>query len=37
MKWTWLLITISAGTFGDLMTAKGMVAHGEIEDFRLEV
>lgn len=33
MTWIWLLISVTAGTFGDLMTAKGMTEHGDIEDF----
>lgn len=33
MKWVWLLISITASTFGDLMTAKGMAEHGDIESF----
>lgn len=33
MKWVWLTITVVTSTFGDLMSAKGMVAHGEVEHF----
>ncbi|MBV8811262.1 MAG: EamA family transporter [Acidobacteriaceae bacterium] len=33
MKWLWLAISVLAGTFGDLMTARGMAEHREIEDF----
>ncbi len=33
MTWIWLLISVTASTFGDLMTAKGMAEHGDIEDF----
>jgi drug/metabolite transporter (DMT)-like permease len=33
MKWVWLLISVIAATFGDLMTAKGMSEHGEPESF----
>ena len=33
MRWTWLAITVLSGTVGDLVSAKGMVAHGEIEHF----
>jgi transporter family protein len=33
MKWTWLLISVISGTFGDLLSAKGMAIHGEIHDF----
>ena len=32
MRWVWLTISVVAGTFGDLMTAKGMSEH-DIEDF----
>lgn len=33
MKWVWLAITVLSGTVGDLASAKGMAAHGEIEHF----
>ncbi len=33
MKWTWLAITVMSGTVGDLVSAKGMAAHGEVEHF----
>lgn len=33
MKWIWLAITVLSSTAGDLICAKGMVAHGEIEHF----
>ncbi|HLG99392.1 MAG TPA: EamA family transporter [Bryobacteraceae bacterium] len=33
MKWMWLAITVLSSTAGDLASAKGMVAHGEIEHF----
>lgn len=33
MKWTWLAITALSSTAGDLLSAKGMVEHGEIEHF----
>lgn len=33
MRWTWLAITVLSSTAGDLVSAKGMVAHGEIEHF----
>jgi drug/metabolite transporter (DMT)-like permease len=36
MKWVWLAITVLSSTVGDLMSAKGMVAHGEIEHFGAE-
>lgn len=32
MKWMWVLITVLASTVGDLISAKGMVQHGEIRD-----
>jgi len=28
----WVMVTVLGGTLGDLMTAKGMAMHGEIED-----
>lgn len=33
MRWTWVFVTIIAGTAGDLFSAKGMALHGEIDDF----
>lgn len=33
MRWTWLAITVLSSTVGDLVSAKGMIAHGEIEHF----
>jgi uncharacterized membrane protein len=33
VKWLWLAVTIASGTAGDLISAKGMIAHGEIEHF----
>lgn len=33
MKWLWLVISVLTSTVGDLMTAKGMSEHGEIQDF----
>jgi drug/metabolite transporter (DMT)-like permease len=32
MKWLWVFITVAASTVGDLISAKGMVQHGEIQD-----
>ena len=32
--WAWLAITVLSGTIGDLVSAKGMLDHGEIEHFR---
>ena len=32
MRWVWVMVTVLGGTLGDLMTAKGMAMHGEIED-----
>lgn len=32
MKWVFLAISVVLGTFGDMLTAKGMSAHG-IENF----
>ena len=33
MRWAWLAATVLTGTIGDLISAKGMVAHGEMEHF----
>lgn len=33
MRWIFLAITVLSSTAGDLVSAKGMVAHGEIEHF----
>ena len=33
MTWAYLLINITAGTIGDLLTAKGMSMGGELNDF----
>lgn len=33
MRWWWLFISVTASTFGDLMTAKGMAEHGELDPF----
>jgi uncharacterized membrane protein len=33
VKWAWLAITVLSSTIGDLISAKGMLAHGEIEHF----
>lgn len=32
MTWLWVFVTVVASTFGDLISAKGMVQHGEIHD-----
>jgi drug/metabolite transporter (DMT)-like permease len=32
VKWVWVFVTVIAGTFGDLLNAKGMAIHGDIED-----
>lgn len=32
MRWFWVFVTVIAGTFGDLLDARGMAVHGEIED-----
>ena len=34
MRWVWLAITVLSSTVGDLVSAKGMIAHGEIEHFK---
>lgn len=33
MRWMWVFITVGSSTAGDLLSAKGMTLHGEIEDF----
>jgi uncharacterized membrane protein len=33
MTWIYLLINITSGTIGDLLTAKGMAQGGELNDF----
>jgi drug/metabolite transporter (DMT)-like permease len=33
VRWVWLAVTVVTSTVGDLVSAKGMVAHGEIEHF----
>jgi len=33
MKWWYLIVTVVSSTAGDLLTAKAMAAHGEIQDF----
>lgn len=35
MRWAWVFVTVVAGTFGDLMNAKGMAERREIEDLGL--
>lgn len=32
MKWVWVMVTVVASTFGDLLNADGMTDHGEIVD-----
>ena len=34
MKWLWLAITVFSGTIGDVLCARGMAMHGELDDFR---
>lgn len=34
MRWIWVFVTVTSSTYGDLVSAKGMVLHGEITDFR---
>ncbi|MGH9581429.1 MAG: EamA family transporter [Bryobacteraceae bacterium] len=36
MKWAWVFVCVLAGTFGDLLSARGMAEHGEIQSFRLQ-
>ena len=33
MTWVWLAISVLSSTAGDVLTAKGMAEHGEIEEF----
>lgn len=33
MKWVWIVVTVLSGTIGDLVSAKGMAIHGELDDF----
>jgi bacterial/archaeal transporter family protein len=33
VRWAWLAVCVLSGTGGDLMSAKGMAAHGELECF----
>jgi len=33
MKWVWLAVTVLTSTAGDLVSAKGMLGHGEMEQF----
>lgn len=33
MRWVWLMVSVLSGTVGDLVSAKGMVEHGEVEHF----
>lgn len=33
MIWTWLAISVVSGTISDLLSAKGMSMHGEIDRF----
>ncbi|HTU44074.1 MAG TPA: EamA family transporter [Bryobacteraceae bacterium] len=34
MKWLWVAITVISGTIGDVLCARGMAMHGELDDFR---
>ncbi len=33
MRWVWLIVSVVSSTAGDLLSAKGMTAHGEMADF----
>lgn len=33
MKWIFLVVSIISGTAGDLLSARGMAMHGELQDF----
>lgn len=34
MKWTWVVVCVLSGTLGDLLSARGMAEHGEIQSFK---
>lgn len=34
MKWVLVLVCVLSGTFGDLLSARGMAEHGEIQSFK---
>ncbi|HEX3682774.1 MAG TPA: EamA family transporter [Bryobacteraceae bacterium] len=34
MKWLWVAVTVISGTIGDVLCARGMAMHAELEDFR---
>ena len=34
MIWFWVAVTVVSGSLGDLLSARGMARHGEIEHFR---
>ncbi len=33
MRWTWLIVSSLSSTVGDLVSAKGMISHGELNHF----
>jgi uncharacterized membrane protein len=33
MTWIWVVVTVISGTIGDVLSAKGMAIHGELQDF----
>jgi uncharacterized membrane protein len=35
VKWIWVIVVVVTSTFGDLLSARGMAEHGEIESFKL--
>lgn len=34
MKWLWVAMIAISGTLGDVLCARGMAMHGELDDFR---
>jgi bacterial/archaeal transporter family protein len=34
VKWLWVAVTVISGTIGDVLCARGMAMHGELDDFR---
>lgn len=34
MKWLWVAVIAISGTLGDVLCARGMAMHGELDDFR---
>jgi bacterial/archaeal transporter family protein len=34
VKWLWVAVIAISGTIGDVLCARGMAMHGELDDFR---